>query len=305
MSDTRAVTTTGTVLRAVGGIYDVETADGTVVETRLRGRLKLEQRTGDRVVAGDRVEIARQEDGAHTIEAVASRTTELARRSPRTGQAKVLIANVDQLAVVFAAAQPEPRRRMIDRFLVLAEANRVPALIVINKIDLVDPEAAHATFAPYEAVGYDVVFTSVTAPATVEALRQRLCGRESVLAGPSGVGKSSLLNAIDPGLGLRIGAVSKAVGKGQHTTVSAQLIPLACGGYVADTPGLRELGLWGIHKDELRDLFPEFRNLSDECRFGSGCTHTHEPDCRVQEAVASGAIDRERYESYLAMREDA
>jgi ribosome biogenesis GTPase / thiamine phosphate phosphatase len=305
VSDTRAATATGTVLRSIGGIYDVETADGTVVETRLRGRLKLEQRTGDRVVAGDRVEIARQEDGAHTIEAVAPRATVLARRSPRTGQAKVLIANVDQLAVVFAAARPEPRRRLIDRFLVLAEANRIPALIIINKIDLVDPEAARSTFAPYQALGYDVIFTSVTVPATVEVLRERLCGRETVLAGPSGVGKSSLLNAIDPGLGLRIGAVSKAVGKGQHTTVSALLIPLACGGYVADTPGLRELGLWGIGKDELKDLFPELRNLSEDCRFGSGCSHTHEPDCRVQQAVAAGDIDRERYESYLAMLEDA
>jgi ribosome biogenesis GTPase / thiamine phosphate phosphatase len=296
----------GTVLQTAGGVYDVELGDGAVVETRLRGRLKLVHRTGDRIVAGDRVEILRHDDGTHTIEAVTPRTTELARRSPRGGrQAQVLVANVDQLVVVFAAAHPEPRRRLIDRFLILAEANQIPALVVINKIDLVDPDAARATFAPYQAVGYDVLFTSVTAPATVEALRDRLCARESVLAGPSGVGKSSLLNAIDPGLGLRIGAVSKAVGKGRHTTVSARLIPLSCGGYVADTPGLRELGLWGISKDELRTLFPEFRNFSEECRFGTGCTHTHEPDCLVQQAVAAGDIDRERYGSYLAMLEDA
>jgi ribosome biogenesis GTPase len=300
-----ATTATGTVLRAGGGVYDVETSGGEVVETSLRGRLKLVQRTGERVVAGDRVTIERQPDGAYTIEAVAERTTELARRSPRGGRrAKIIVANVDQMVVVFAATRPEPRLRLIDRFLVLAEANRIPAVVVVNKIDLVDPAATAERFAAYGRAGYPVCLVSAFDASGLEALRTLLCGRESVLAGPSGAGKSSLLNALEPGLGLRIGAVSEAVGKGKHTTVSAQLIPLACGGYVADTPGLRELGLWEVEKDELRELFPEFLPLRDECRFSRSCTHLHEPECTVQQAVRRGEVDRERYESYAAMMRD-
>src|SRR5690606_6248875 len=229
----------------IGGTYEVETPDGEVVAATLRGRLKLEQRTGDRVVAGDRVELARQSDGSWTIESVAPRTSTLARRAPRGGRgARVIIANVDQVVVVFAAAQPEPRLRMLDRFLVLASANALPAIIVVNKVDLVERAELTARCGPYAAAGCPLCCTSVTDGAGIDELRERLCGRESVLTGPSGVGKSSLLNAVQPGLGLRIGEVSKAVNKGRHTTVAAQLIPLECGGYVADTPGLRELGLW-------------------------------------------------------------
>jgi ribosome biogenesis GTPase / thiamine phosphate phosphatase len=135
----------------------------------------------------------------------------------------------------------------------------------------------------------------------MEALRDRLCGRISALAGPSGVGKSSLLNAMEPGLGLRTAAVSKAVGKGRHTTVSARLIPLECGGYVADTPGLRELGLWGIEPSDLDLHFPEFRKYLEECRFGRSCSHLHEPDCAVRAALADGAISKPRFESYRTL----
>lgn len=300
----------GLVRSAIGGTYEVELhPGGTVVEASLRGRLKQEQRTGDAVVAGDRVTVREQEDGGHTIEAVEERSSELARRAPGRGRyrgAKVMVANVDQLVAVFAVAEPAPRLRMVDRFLVLAEANRIDALVVVNKIDRAGaPE--RSIFEVYRSVGYPVLFTSVTTGAGVPELEDRLCGRTSVLAGPSGVGKSSLLNAIEPGLGLRTGAVSDAVrkgGKGRHTTVSSRLIPLPCGGYVADTPGLRELGLWGIEPGELDLYFPEMADHLTRCRFAGSCTHTHEPGCAVRDAVEAGEIPAARYESYAALFSD-
>jgi ribosome biogenesis GTPase / thiamine phosphate phosphatase len=296
----------GRVLSFIGGVYAVRLESGEIVEASIRGRLKMEQRTGDRIVAGDRVRVALQEDGGATIEAVEPRDSELARRAPGRGsrRAKVLVANADQVVIVVAAAEPEPRLRIIDRLLVLAESDQLPSLIVVNKIDLVDADALQATFDAYRAAGYLLHFTSAATGAGVEALGEALCGRDSVLTGPSGVGKSSLLNAIEPGLGLRVGAVSEAVRKGRHTTVSSQLIPLECGGFVADTPGLREVGLWRIPADELPRLFPEFRPLSGGCRFGSTCSHVHEPSCAVQAAVAAGSLSRGRYESYVAMSRD-
>ncbi|MFO7893453.1 MAG: ribosome small subunit-dependent GTPase A [Longimicrobiales bacterium] len=305
----------GLVRTTVGGAYEVELHPGgvpgagqpagagqpDVVEATLRGRLKQEQRTGDAVVAGDRVWVRRHEDGGYTIEEVEERRTELARRAPGPRgkhQAKVVVANVDQIVAVFSVAHPEPHLRMLDRFLVLAEANGLDAAIVANKVDL-DREAA-AAFEAYEAIGYPVVYTSAETGEGVDALHELLCGRTSVLTGPSGVGKSSLLNVMEPALQLRVGEVSGAVRKGRHTTVSSVLIPLGCGGYVADTPGLRELGLWGVEAQELGACFPELRPYLGECQFRS-CTHTHEPGCAVREAVESGEIRADRYHSYAAL----
>jgi len=294
----------GTVLQAGGGTYEILLDDQSRISATLRGRLKLEQRTGDRVVAGDRVHVDAHADGSFTIESVEPRRTQLARRAPGRHErhAKVIVANVDQVVLVFAAAMPEPRRRMIDRLLVLAESNGLPAAIILNKCDLAAAGEAGHTLAAYERAGYPLLFTSVVTGRGVAAMRDLLCGRESVLAGPSGAGKSSLLNVIEPGLSLRVGAVSEAVRKGRHTTVSAILLPLACSGFVVDTPGLREVGLWGIEPGELDGCFPEFRPLLGQCRFGGSCTHTHEPDCAVREAVDRGDIDVERYDSYAAMR---
>lgn len=292
----------GRVIHAVGGVYDVELDDGRIVPTRLRGRIKLEQRTGDRVVVGDLVEVANAEDDDATIENVAPRRTQLARRAPgrNARKAKVIVANVDHVVAVFAAARPEPRRRMLDRLLVLAESNELAARIVINKIDLAENrDAIEAEFADYSAAGYDVLFTSTTTGEGLQAFEQWICKRDSVVTGPSGVGKSSLLNTLEPDLALRVGAVSEAVQKGRHTTVSARLVPLACGGHVVDTPGLREVGMWGIDLDRLDHAFPEFRPLLGTCRFANSCTHTHEPDCAVQAAVNSGRISEARYQSYV------
>ncbi len=292
----------GLVRSAVGGKYEVELHRGEVVEAVLRGRLKQQQRTGDAVVVGDRVQVRQHEDGNYTIEAVAERQSELARAAPRAGRyrAKVLAANVDQIVAVFALVHPTPRLRMLDRFLVLAEANDLNAVVVANKADLADEEHFEP-FRVYERIGYPVVVTSASTGQGIEDLRQHLCGRVSALAGPSGVGKSSLLNAMDPDLQLRTAAVSEAVGKGRHTTVSARLIPLSCGGYVADTPGLRELGFWRIDPTELDLHFPEFQDYLDSCRFGRSCSHDHEPGCAVRKAVEAGEIPVERFESYQAL----
>lgn len=294
----------GLVRTAVGGAYEVELhpggGRGEVVEASLRGRLKQELRTGDAVVAGDRVEVRCHEDGTHTIEGVAERTSELARRAPgaRGGhRARVVVANVDQVVAVFSVTRPDPHLRMLDRFLVLAECNGLDAAVVANKVDL-DRDAA-ARFQVYEAIGYPVLYTSAETGEGVEAVRDLLRGRISVLTGPSGVGKSSLLNALEPGLDLRVGDVSDAVGKGRHTTVSSVLIPLV-GGYVADTPGLRELGLWGVDPTDLDACFPELRPHLGRCQFRS-CSHTHEPGCAVLAAVDAGEIDAARYESYTLL----
>lgn len=294
---------TGTVLLAQGGVYEIETPEGTV-EASLRGRLKREERTGDKVVVGDVVDLGRGSGSggeAWTIERVHDRRSVLARRAPgKAPRAKVIVANVDQVLIVFAAARPDPHLRMLDRFLVIAEAAELRPLIVVNKTDLEGEAAARALFAPYEQAGYRVIYTAAKQNVGVDALRDAICGQVSALAGPSGVGKSSLLNVVQPGLGLRVSAVSEAVNKGRHTTVSAQLIPLECGGYVADTPGLREVGLWEIDRDQLHFYFPEFAPLIDHCRFSS-CTHIHEPGCAVQAAAQSGELNAGRYDSYRRM----
>lgn len=298
---------TGTVLRTRGGVYEVETGDG-VLEASLRGRLKQENRRGDPVVVGDRVEVERVGEGegaVWAIEQVHERRTRLVRKAPgKAPRPKTIVANVDQVLIVFAVARPEPHLRMLDRFLVLCESSELAPLIVANKVDLVDIDHARETFSPYERIGYRVLYTSIKQDLGVRELAVEICGRVSALTGPSGVGKSSLLNAIQPGLALRVASVSDAVQKGRHTTVNAQLIPLDCGGYVADTPGLRELGLWGIEPAELDGCFPEFRPFLGGCRYSPSCTHTHEPGCAVQHAVAEGVISAARYESYRRMFEE-
>jgi len=204
--------------------------------------------------------------------------------------------------VVASARSPEPSPRMLDRFLVIAAANRIPAVLVLNKIDL-DRSALDALQRRYGPAGYQVLGTSVTQPEGLVALRDLLRGRESVLAGQSGVGKSSLLNALDPGLNLRIGAISAKWDTGRHTTRAALVVPVATGGYVVDTPGLREVGTWGIDPERLGAYFVEFRPFLDECRFDN-CRHLAEPGCGVREAAARGAFDPDRLLSYQRIYEE-
>jgi ribosome biogenesis GTPase len=296
--------TTGVVLARIGSTYRVHTDAGEVIAV-LRGKLKL----GDdhRVVAGDVVELELQAGGSARISRTRRRRSVLTRRAAgeRSPRAQPIAANVDQVVVVAAARDPEPNLRLLDRFLVIAEANGIPPVIVLNKIEL-DRGARDAFQRRYGPAAYQVLPTSVRAPEGLAALRDLLRGRASVLTGPSGVGKSSLVNALHPGLNLRIGAISEYWGAGKHTTRAAQLVPLAGGagsGYVVDTPGLREVGTWGVDPDALGGCFPEFRRFLDQCRFDN-CRHLAEPECAVRQAANAGKFDPERLASYERIYEE-
>ena len=299
-------TTTGLVLRARSGFYTIATDEGDLVEARLRGRVKRERQASDLAVIGDRVTIERLPDGTGAIAAIEPRERRFSRRQPGprgSWREDVMVANPDLVALVFACDRPPPNPRLIDRFLVVGEYNEVPTLLVANKVDLVGADAAAELFGSYRRIGYDVVYTSAKAGIGIEELRGRLAGRLSIVTGPSGAGKSTLLNTLQPGLQLATGEVSEAEsGKGKHTTTHAELHRLggAGGGYVADTPGIRELGLWQIPSTELARCFPEFRPHLGACAFND-CTHVHEPRCGLRAAVDSGMVGEERYDSYRRM----
>lgn len=292
----------GLVVRSQSGFYTVETDEGFFV-CQLRGRLKKGRRTGDIVSIGDRVCITQLDDETGMIEEVKPRTRMFSRMAPlpQGEYQQILIANPDQVVIVFACADPEPRFGMLDRFLVIAEKQKVPTLIVANKVDLVGEQAAQELFGHYQPLGYPLIYTSVKTGKGIDELNGHLHEKISLFTGPSGVGKSSILNAIQPGLGLEVQKVSQATSKGRHTTVVRQLFSLADGGYVADTPGLKALALWDIEPEELDGYFPEIRERVEDCQF-SDCTHVHEPGCAVLEALEKGDICLRRYQSYLRMR---
>jgi ribosome biogenesis GTPase len=297
----------GIVIEGTGGVWQVRTPDGRQVAVSLAGRLKQESKLSLKLAVGDHVLLETEErgDGVRIV-GIEERRTVLARREPGGGHGeRVLAANIDQVLVVFSIAKPEPHLRMIDRFLVVCEANDLAARLVLNKVDLAGDAAAAAIDAlarPYERAGYPIHRTSVKRGDGLAELRSVLHGKVTAVAGPSGVGKSSLLNTLHPGIALRIGEISESVNKGRHTTVGAKLIPLPDGdeGYLVDTPGLREIAMWGLPSESLDQCFPEFRPFLGECRF-QDCKHDVEPGCAVTRALAAGAIDRGRHESYLKL----
>lgn len=299
----------GVVIRAQSGFYYIRTVDGDIIEAVARGKLKLAR--GDTritsktlVVVGDEVTYAVGADGRGVITEVAERRTKLARRAAfHTEKEHIIVANLDQLAIVLAAAQPPPRLRGLDRYIVLAEHNHIIPLIIVNKIDLLAPGVPDEVFGLYREIGYHVIYTSTKTGAGIDELRQALVGKVSALAGPSGVGKSSLLNLIQPGLGRAVSEISVSTGKGRHTTTATQLFPVDGGGYIADTAGLREIGMWEMDEGEIAAGFREFRQFSPSCRF-SGCTHDREPGCAVRAAMERGDIAPQRYESYLRLIEE-
>lgn len=296
--------TRGLVVRSQSGFYTVETDSGTVV-ARMRGRLKKGKAVGDIVALGDRVQIA-EENGDAMIEAVEPRLRAFVRRDPRPqGEyEQVILANPDQALFIFSCADPAPKTRMLDRFLVVAERQSIPAVVVASKIDLVGQAKAEELFGYYAKIGYSLIYTSAEQAIGIEELRQILKNKISVLAGPSGVGKTSLLNLVQPELGLRVREIQAGNRKGKHTTVERYLEKLDFGGYVADTPGLKALALWDIEPEEIDGYFPEMRSLVTQCKYGD-CAHFDEPGCAIRAAVEDGRIHPARYESYRLLREGA
>ena len=277
----------GRVIKAYNSFFYVET-EGALVTCKLRGKCKKRQG----VYPGDLVDVTLLPDGTGVVERLLPRES-LMRRP--------LVANVDQVVLTFAAAQPDPHPLLVSRFLVLAEWSGLARILVcVNKSDL--PPAAEESFKVSEAAGYQVLHVSAQTGAGVDALRRELANHITCFAGPSGVGKSSLLNAIEPGLSLQTGHVSEKIKRGRHTTRVAELLPFA-GGYIVDTPGFSSMELDGIGEQLLPSYFPEFRPYLGHCRF-SPCSHSHEPDCAVKEAVVTGNIPQERYDAYLSILEE-
>lgn len=294
--------TKGVVTRSTGKWYRVDTGDR-MIDCRLPGRFRLqEEATTNPVAVGDRVEVTPGEDGYGTIESIAERKNYIPRQAThgRRGE-QILVANVDRAWCVVSIRKPKPKRGFIDRFLVTCEAYDVPAGVILNKYDLAtgkDRREFAELSELYRKLGYPVLTTSIHDPESLALLSEALSEGVSVFIGPSGTGKSSLLNAIDPTLGLKISEVSDSSGKGRHTTTFARLIRFGDRGRVADTPGIRELGLVNIEPYELSLFFPEMETVREDCKFYN-CTHSHEPGCSVMEAFERGEIHPERYHSYM------
>jgi ribosome biogenesis GTPase len=297
-------TTEGLVVRSTAGFVDVM-LDEQVVQCRIRGRLKNTPRTTDICVIGDQVKVASPDAHTHVVVEVLPRKTRFSRLQPGRGPRRedVLVANLDQLLITFCYGQPPLKTRLLDRFLVIAEHQGIHPIIVMNKADLRGPGDGDWQSA-YRAVGYPVLDVSAGTGDGISLITDVLKGKISAFVGPSGVGKSSLINRILPSLELNTASVSDHHGKGRHTTRVASLHALPGGGFLADTPGIRELGTWALPAEHLDRCFPEISHYRDGCTFRS-CSHTHEPQCAVVDAVNRGDIDRERYESYVRLREEA
>lgn len=283
------------------------TADPTSMRRRVQDVQEVEH--VDPIAIGDRVRYADAGAGRGIITEVLPRLTSFSRPATTTGQRafeQVIAANADQIIPIFAAASPTPKWGLLDRYLVAAEAAGLPAQIVITKLDLAwkNPEIEQ-DLDMYHRVGYPVHYVSSQTGAGIEALKSLLQGKMSVLVGKSGVGKTSLLNAIQPELGLRVKAVSDGeLGKGRHTTTHYEMFELDFGGTLLDTPGMREFGLWNIAPEELADFFPEMAGYVGQCRFGLSCQHDREPGCAIRQAVVSGNINPYRYKSYMNLRSE-
>ncbi|MCC6614040.1 MAG: ribosome small subunit-dependent GTPase A [Anaerolineae bacterium] len=305
-------TLAGLVVQEQSGFFWVETSNGHVYTCRLRGRLLEEAQSTDIAAIGDRVQITAVDATTGTIESVEPRTSVLSRAQRTEGnrgagaaeREQIIIANADQALFVFAAAQPTPSLRMLDRFLVIGEKSGIDNLIiVVNKVDLEDAAPTVARFDLYRELGYEVLHTSALRNEGIDALRELLKDRISVFTGPSGVGKSSLLNKVQPGLARSVRSVSQTRHEGLHTTRDSELVKLETGGYLADTPGIRTLNIWDVEPEELDAYFREIAPLVADCRFAD-CSHRNEPGCAVLAALASGKINNSRYQSYCSLREE-
>ena len=295
---------TATVVRATGSWYDV-LHDGETVRCRIRGRLRLKGvRSTNPVVVGDEVACEADEGGDYVIADILPRRNYVIRRASNLSkESHIIAANVDQALLMASLRSPETPTEFVDRFLVTCEAYKVPVTILLSKLDLQDAEAVAEFRAVYEGAGYRVLEVAVREGRGVEEVRELLAGRTTLVSGNSGVGKSTLIQAIDPSLDIRTGEISESHHKGRHTTTFSTMYPLAGGGAVIDTPGIKGFGLIDIDEAELWHYFPEMMRVAPACRFYN-CTHTHEPGCAVTEAVKAGEIAWPRYESYLKIRDE-
>ena len=295
---------TATVVRATGSWYDV-LHDGETVRCRIRGRLRLKGvRSTNPVVVGDEVACEADEGGDYVIADILPRRNYVIRRASNLSkESHIIAANVDQALLMASLRSPETPTEFVDRFLVTCEAYKVPVTILLSKLDLQDAEAVAEFRAVYEGAGYRVLEVSVREGRGVEEVRELLAGRTTLVSGNSGVGKSTRIQAIDPSLDIRTGEISESHHKGRHTTTFSTMYPLAGGGAVIDTPGIKGFGLIDIDEAELWHYFPEMMRVAPACRFYN-CTHTHEPGCAVTEAVKAGEIAWPRYESYLKIRDE-
>jgi ribosome biogenesis GTPase len=299
----------GVVVRAYGKFFTVALADGRELLSTIKGVLKRQRRGTDLVAVGDRVFVRDVSEGEGRIDWVEPRTRTLSRLARHTSDVEqIILANPDQALFLFAVRNPEPHLRLLDRFLVMAESRNLPAIIGVNKMDLDvtgavgETSLARSLFGGYQEI-YPVFYLSAKTGQGIAELRQALNGKITPVAGPSGVGKSSLLNVLDPTRDRAVGAISAATGKGRHTTTATVLhrIPGEALTFVADTPGIRALSLQGVAADDLDQFFPEMRPFLGQCRYAD-CSHVSEPGCAVQAAVDAGEIRRERYESYVGLR---
>ena len=294
---------TATVVRATGSWYDV-LHDGATLRCRIRGKLRLKGvRSTNPVVVGDEVVCEAEGGDCVIVDIVPRRNYVIRRASNLSKESHIIAANVDQALLMVTLRSPETPKEFADRFLVTCEAYKVPATILLSKIDLQNAEAVAEFRAVYEGAGYRVLEVSAKEGRGVEKVRELLAGRTTLVSGNSGVGKSTLIQAIDPSLDIRTGEISDSHHKGRHTTTFSTMYPLAEGGAVIDTPGIKGFGLLDIDDAELWHYFPEMMRVAPGCRFYN-CTHTHEPGCAVVEAVKAGEIAWSRYESYLKILDD-
>ncbi len=297
----------GLVVKNTGSWYTVRTDDGQLIESKVKGNFRLKGiRSTNPVAVGDRVEIVTNPEGTAMITEIQDRRNYIVRRSQNLSkQSHIIAANVDQALLLVTVNRPQTSTTFIDRFLASAEAYRVPVVLIFNKTDLLSDEERHyqqMLVTLYETVGYECRQLSAATGDGVEALRPLLCGRVTLLSGNSGVGKSTLINRLVPGLNLRTAEISDAHNTGQHTTTFSEMIPIE-GGWLIDTPGIKGFGTFDIEPEELTSYFREIFHFAKDCRF-SNCTHTHEPGCAVLRALEDHYIAQSRYQSYLSMLDD-
>ena len=294
----------GVVVRATGSWYEV-LSGGERYQCRIRGKLRLKGvRSTNPVVVGDEVQCLTDEQGNHVIIDITPRRNYVIRRASNLSkESHIIAANIDQALLLVTLRQPETALEFVDRFLVTCEAYKIPVVILLAKIDLQDKEEVAFFRSVYEPIGYRVVEVSAVTGEGVEEVHDLLVGRTTLLSGNSGVGKSTLVQRIDPSLDIRTGDISQSHHKGRHTTTFSTMYPLSEGGALIDTPGIKGFGLIDIEEEELWHYFPEMMHYGRECRFYN-CTHTHEPGCAVVAALEEGAISELRYESYLKMMDD-